>query len=74
MITVNNNRGRINTLFPTGELAKPVITSYLACLAREGIVEQICFFLAQHVAKSHPIFKNPRDITKILVDIQKKVA
>jgi len=45
----------------------------LAYLAREGEVEQICFFLTQHVAESHPISKNLGDVTKLLVDIQKKL-
>jgi len=34
---------------PITESAEPAITSYLACLAREGGVEQICFLLAQYV-------------------------
>ena len=62
----------MNTLPPIGELAKLVITSYLACLAREGEVEQICFFLAQCVIESCPIPKNLGDVTRLLADIQKK--
>ena len=71
-IIVDNNKGRIDTLSSTGELAEPAITSYLACLAREGRVEQICFLLAQHAAESCPIPKNLEDVTKLPTDIQKK--
>jgi len=35
----------MDTLSPAGKLAKIVITSYLACLTREGGVEQIYFLL-----------------------------
>ena len=62
----------MNTLSSVGEKAKPAITSYLVCFARERGVEQICFLLAQYVAKSHLIPKSPRDITKLLANIQKK--
>ena len=53
-------------------MTKLAITSYLACLAREERVEQIFFFLVQHIIKSHPIYKNLRDIAKLPVNIQKK--
>jgi len=62
----------MDTLSPVGELAKLAITSYLACLAREGKVEQICFFLVQYIAESCPISKSLGDITRLLADIQKK--
>jgi len=44
----------------------------LACLAREGEVEQIFFFLAQCAIESCPIPKNLGDVTRLLADIQKK--
>jgi len=72
LIIVDNNRSKINTLSSADELAEPAITNYLACLAREEGVEQICFLLAQHAVESCPIPKNLRDIAKLPVDIQKK--
>jgi len=54
------------------KLAEPAITNYLICLAREGEVEQIYFFLVQHTVKSCLIPKNLGDVTKLLADIQKK--
>ena len=59
----------MDTLPSAGELAEPAITSYLACLARKGRVEQICFLLAQHAAESCPIPKNLEDVTKLLANI-----
>ena len=53
-------------------MAEPAITSYLVYLVKEGGVEQIYFFLAQHAAKSCPVLKNLVDFTKLQVDIQKK--
>jgi len=44
----------------------------LAYLARKEKLEKICFFLVQHAVESHPISKNLGDITKLLLDIQKK--
>jgi len=38
-IIVDNNGSRIDTSPFIGKLAEPAITSYLACLAREGGVE-----------------------------------
>jgi len=43
--------------------------SLTICLAREGRVEKICFLLVQHAC---PVLKNPRDIAKLPVNIQKK--
>jgi len=62
----------MNTLFPIGELAKPAITNYLICLARKEKVEQIHFFLVQHIAESCSIPKSLRDVIRLLADIQKK--
>ena len=62
----------MDTPSPISKLAEPAITSYLACLVREDRVEQIYFLLAQCVTESCPIFKNLRDITRLLADIQKK--
>jgi len=59
----------MNTLPFVGESAKLTITSYLAHLAREERVEQICFLQAQHVAESCPISKNLRDVAKLPADI-----
>ena len=36
----------MDTLSFVGKSAKPTITSYLACIARQGRVEQIHFLLA----------------------------
>jgi len=44
----------------------------LICLAREGEVEQIHFFLVQHTAESCSISKSLGDVIRLLVDIQKK--
>ena len=71
-IIVDNNRYRIDTSPPIGKSAKPAITSYLACLAREGRVEQICFLLAQYAIESCPIPKDLGDVTRLLADTQKK--
>jgi len=54
------------------ELAELAITSYLACLVREGEAEQICFLLTQHTTESCPISKSLRDITRLPANIQKK--
>jgi len=62
----------MDTLSSAGKSAEPAITSYLACLAKEGKVEQICFLLAQHVAESFLIPKNLEDVTKLPTNIQKK--
>jgi len=51
-IIVNNNRSKIDTLPPVGELAELTITSYLAYLAREEKVKKIHFFLIQYIAES----------------------
>jgi len=45
LIIIDSNRYRMDTLSPAGELAKIVLTNYLACLTREGGVEQIYFLL-----------------------------
>jgi len=45
-IIINNDRSKIDTLSSIDKLAEPAITSYLAYLAREERVEQICFLLA----------------------------
>jgi len=71
-IIVDNNRYRIDTPPPIGKSAKPAITSYLACLARKGRVEQICFLLAQYAIESCPIPKDLGDVTRLLADTQKK--
>jgi len=71
-IIVDNNRSRIDTLLFANELAELAITSYLASLAKEGRVEQICFLLAQYTAESCSLPKNLRDITRFPADIQKK--
>ena len=55
-----------------GKLAKLAITSYLVYLAREGEVEQIYFFLVQHITEPCPILKNLGDVAKLLANIQKK--
>jgi len=44
----------------------------LACLIREGEVEQIYFLLVQCTTESCPIPKNLRDITRLPANIQKK--
>jgi len=44
----------------------------LTCLAKEGEVEQICFFLAQYAIEFCPIPKSLGDITRLPADIQKK--
>ena len=62
----------MNTLSSVGKSAEPVITSYLAYLAREEEVKQIHFLLVQHVVEFCPIPKNLRDIAKLLANIQKK--
>ena len=54
------------------ESAELAITSYLVHLARKERVEQICFFLIQHIAESFPISKSLEDITRLPADIQKK--
>ena len=72
LIIVDNDRSRIDTLSPISESAEPAITSYLAYLAKEERVKQICFLLAQHVTEFCPIPKNLRDITRLPADIQKK--
>ena len=62
----------MNTLSSVGEKAKPAITSYLVCFARERGVEQICFLLAQYAAKSCTIPKSLGDVIRLLANIQKK--
>jgi len=59
----------MDTLSSIDKLAEPVITSYLACLAREEEVEQICFLLAQYVIESCPIPKSLRNVTRLPADI-----
>jgi len=44
----------------------------LACFVRKKRVEQICFFLAQHIAESCPISKSLGDVTRLLANIQRK--
>jgi len=56
---------------PITESAEPAITSYLACLAREGGVEQICFLLAQYATESCPISKSLGNFTRLPADIQR---
>ena len=68
----DNNESKMGTLSPIGELAEQAITNHLACLAREGRAEQICFLLAQHTTESYPISKNLGDVTRLPADIQKK--
>ena len=72
LIIINKNGSRIDTLSPTDELAKLAITSYLVCLVREEIVEQIHFLLVQHIVESCSIPRNLGDINKLPADIQKK--
>ena len=57
----------MDTLSSIDKLAEPAITSYLACLAREEGVEQICFLLAQ--CATCPIPKSLRDVTRLPADI-----
>ena len=71
-IIIDNNGSRIDTLFPTGKSAELAITSYLAYLAREEVVERICFLLAQYTAESCPISKSLGDVIRLLANIQKK--
>ena len=61
----------MDTLSLIGKLAKLAITSYLACLAREERVEQICFLLTQYTVESCSIPKNLGNFAKLLTDIQK---
>ena len=68
-IIVDNDGSRIDTLSSIGKSAKLAITSYLACLTREGKVEQIHFLLVQHAIESCPISKSLRDIARLLADI-----
>jgi len=68
----NNDRSRIDTSPPIDKSAKPAITSYLKCLAKEERAEKICFLLAQCAIESCPMSKNLRDITRLPADIQKK--
>jgi len=69
LIIVDNNGSRMDTLSSISESAELAITSYLACLTREGEVEQIHFLLVQHAIESCPISKSLRDITRLLADI-----
>ena len=62
----------MDTLPSAGKLAKLVITSYLAYLAREKRVEKFHFLLAQHAAESYSISKNLEDIARLPANIQKK--
>ena len=59
----------MDTLSFVGKLAKPTITSYLACIAREERVEQIHFLLAQYTVESCSIPKNLENVAKLLVNI-----
>ena len=68
----NNNKSKINIPSHIDKSAEPAITSYLAYLAREGGVEQICFLLAQCTTESCLISKNLGDITRLPTNIQKK--
>jgi len=71
-IIVDNNRSRMDTLSSTGESAEPAITSYLACLVREGGVKQIHFLLAQCVTESCLVPKSLGDVTRLPADTQNK--
>ena len=71
-IIVNNNRSRMDTSPLIGKSAKPAITSYLACLAKEEWIKQICFLLAQCATESCSIPKSLVDVIRLLSDIQKK--
>jgi len=42
---MSNHKSKIDVLLPIDEWTKPVITSYLAYLARERKLEQIHFLL-----------------------------
>jgi len=44
----------------------------LAYFAKKEKVKQICFLLAQYIAEFGSIPKNLGDVTKLLIDIQKK--
>ena len=67
LIVVDNNGSKIDTPPFIGESAKPVITSYLACLVREER-----FLLVQCTTESCLIPKSFEDVTGLLADIQKK--
>ena len=71
-IIVDNNGCRIDTPPPIGKSAELAITSYLAYLAREVRVEQICCLLAQCAIESCPIPKDLGDVTRLLANTQKK--
>jgi len=57
-IIVNNNGSRMDTLSYVGKSAETAITSYLACLAREERVKQICFFSTIY-SRVLPNFQKP---------------
>ena len=62
----------MDTLPSIGESAEPAITSYLACLVREGGVKQIHFLLAQCVTESCLVPKSLGDVTRLPADTQNK--
>jgi len=68
LVIIDSNRCKMDAPSLSDKLVK-IITSYLACLTKEGGIEQIHFLL---VEKSCQIPKNLRDIMKLLADIQKK--
>ena len=68
-IIINNDRSKMDTLSSIDKLAEPAITSYLAYLAREERVEQICFLLAQCATESCTISKSLKDVTRLLANI-----
>jgi len=57
---------------PTGKSGTTAITNYIVCLAKEGGVEHIHFFLALRATETYFLPKTFKDVTKLPADSKKR--